>query len=203
MCRNSILSALILLTSLNAQSQTASNDSLERRFFIGSTLFVLANLVNDPDPPNYYQLNFGYRITRKDVVSLETITWNYYEPIGVPNGVKQNATNFPGKIQAFGAGLTYKRFLWKQFYAQVHSTALKQNYLDEENEKIQSGFQLFNTVRIGYQFRFFKNRLFLEPSIAMTFWPVNTNLPESFQVEEDKYPNYFLGEPGLHFGFNF
>ena len=203
MCRNTILSVLILLTSLNAQPQTASNDSLEKRCFVGSTLFVLANLVNDPEPPNYYQLNFGYRITPKDVVSLEAITWNYYEPIGVPNGVKQNATNFPGKVQAFGAGLAYKRFLWKQFYAQVHSTALKQNYLDEENEKIQSGFQLFNTVRIGYQFRFFKNRLFLEPSIAMTFWLVNTNLPESFQVEEDKYPNYFLGEPGLHFGFNF
>ena len=75
--------------------------------------------------------------------------------------------------------------------------------MDEGDKKIQSGFQLFNTLRFGYQFRLFQNRVFLEPSIACTFWPINTNLPESFQVEENKYPNYFLGEPGLHFGFNF
>lgn len=75
--------------------------------------------------------------------------------------------------------------------------------MDEMSNKIQSGFQLFNTLRAGYQFRFFKNRVFLEPSIACTFWPVNTNLPASFQVQEDKFPGFFLGEPGLHFGINF
>jgi hypothetical protein len=37
----------------------------------------------------------------------------------------------------------------------------------------------------------------------MTFWPINSNLPESFQREENKWKKYFLGEPGLHFGFRF
>ena len=97
----------------------------------------------------------------------------------------------------------FSKFLWKRAYTQVHSTLLRQHYLDEDGAKIQSGYQLFNTVRLGYQFRFFKNRFFLEPSVAMTFWPINTGLPESFQIEENKWNKYFLGEPGLHFGFNF
>lgn len=189
------------MISISVQSQI--DDLTDKKYHIGSTLFMLANLVDDPEPPKYYQLNIGYRITTKDVVSLELITWNYYEPLGVPYNQKASATNFPGRVQAFGAGLTYKRFVFKNTYAQFHSTLLRQNYLDEEDNKIQNGFQLFNTLRAGYQFRLFNNRLFIEPSVAMTFWPVNTNLPESFQTEEDKWKGYFLPEPGIHFGINF
>lgn len=196
-----IIFILLMLASWSAQAQ--EEEVLERECFIGSTFFMLFNLVDDPEPPRYYQLNLGYRITPKDVVSIELITWNYYEPQGVPWNEKQTAPNFQGSVQAIGAGLAYKRFLWSRSYVQIHSTAFRQNYLDESGDKIQSGFQLFNTIRVGYQFRFLKNRLFLEPSIAMTFWPINTNLPESFQVEENKWNNYFIGEPGLHFGYNF
>lgn len=196
-----MLSVCLVFTGLSAQAQMA--DQPNSRTFVGSTLFMLANLADDPEPPNYYQLNVGYRITPKDVISLEMITWKYYEPVGVPYGEKKEAANFPGSVQAFGLGLAYKRFLWKRAYAQLHATAFRQNYLDTSNQKIQSGFQLFNTLRIGYQLRFFNNRLFLEPSIACTFWPVNTNLPEGFQLEEDKFRAYFVGEPGLHFGINF
>jgi len=58
-------------------------------------------------------------------------------------------------------------------------------------------------VQLGYHFQFFKNRFFLEPSVAMTHWPINTNVPESFERVESKWSNYFLFEPGLHFGFKF
>lgn len=192
---------LLMITQLSAQNPTTP--TTEKPCFVGSTLFMLYNLVDDPEPPHYYQLNFGYRITPKDVVSLELITWRYYEPLGVPLGRKGTASNFPGHVQAYGIGLAYKRFLWKNAYAQVHATALRQNYRDEADRKIQQGFQLFNTIRVGYQFRFFDDRVFLEPSIACTFWPVNTNLPTSFQTKENQWNTYFLGEPGLHFGFNF
>lgn len=193
----------ILFSSTSLSAQFENNEIPEKKYFLGSTLFVLANLA--PNPPKYYQLNFGYRITPKDVISFEAITWTYNGPLGRPYGkdFENDASNFPGTVQAFGAGLAYKRFLWKRAYVQVHSTALYQNYLDKAGDKIQSGFQLFNTVRVGYQFRFFKNRFFLEPSIACTFWPINTNLPQSFREQEDQFPSYFLGEPGLHFGFNF
>lgn len=200
-----ILSTLVVLfsfSSIFAQSLLEDQPN-NKKYFVGSTLFMIANLVDDPEPPKYYQLNVGFRITPKNVVSLELITWHYYEPLGVPRKDKKTAPNYSGKVQAFGVGLAYKHFLWKSVYAQIHSTAFRQNYIDETNAKIQSGFQLFNTIRLGYQFRFFNNRFFVEPSIAMTFWPINSNLPKSFQTEEDKWNSYFLGEPGLHFGFNF
>ncbi len=78
-----------------------------------------------------------------------------------------------------------------------------QTYYDENNEKIQNGYTLFMTYRLGYQIELFENRFFIEPSIGLTHWPVKTGTPESFQLKENKWPNYFGFEPGLHFGFNF
>ncbi len=192
----------ILITSANAQS--VNKDSIDKKHFIGSTLFVLATPIVSPSPA-YYQLNYGYRVTPKDVVSVEAITWTYTGPLGRPYGPDFDNANsdFPGKVKAYGLGLAYKRFLWKGIYGQLHATAFHQNYLNEADAKIQSGFQLFNVIRFGYHLKLFKNRLFIEPSVAATSWPVNTNLPASFQAEEDKWPNYFLFEPGLHFGINF
>lgn len=200
-----ILSALLYLVFVTySPAQSIIPNKPEYECFVGSTLFVGLTPLLDPSP-KYYQLNLGYRITRKDVISLEAITWTYHGPLGRPYGpdYESKESEFPGEVQAFGMGLAYKRFLWKSAYVQLHSTAFKQDFKDESGKKIQSGFQLFNTLRFGYQIRFFSNRWFLEPSVAFTYWPVNTNLPESFQVEEDKWNNYFLFEPGLHFGFNF
>ena len=50
---------------------------------------------------------------------------------------------------------------------------------------------------------FGKEELFIEPSVAFTHWPINTNMPESFAKLEERWPNYFLFEPGLHIGYNF
>jgi len=195
-----LIVAIFTVFMANAQNE----NSLEKECYLGSSAFMLMNviLINDPEPPRFYMLDFGYRITPKDVVSLEAITWNYYEPIGMSSTEKVDGENFPGRVVAYGLGFTYKRFFWKQAFAKVHSTAFRQNFLDESGNKIQSGFQLFNTLRLGYQFRFFKNKFFLEPSFAVTNWPINTNLPATFQTLEDRYGKFDF-EPGLHFGFNF
>lgn len=202
--KNLFFAAITLFFFSNSFSQTSTDDVAPKKHFIGSTLFVLATPILDPSP-EYFQLNYGYRITEKDVISFEAITWKYSGPLGRPYGpdYDDEGSNFPGHVKAFGAGLAYKRFIWKGAYAQIHSTAFKQNYLDMDNKKIQSGFQLFNTLRLGYHIDLFKKRFFIEPSIAMTSWPINTNLPDSFQVEEDKWNKYFLFEPGLHIGINF
>lgn len=196
----SILTVLFFLTVGIKAQNTADQDY---KYFIGSSFFMLGNFLEES--PKYYQLNFGYRITPKSVVIVEAITWAYQGPLGRQYGphYENPESNYPGSVQAFGVGVSFKQFLTQRLYTQLHSTALRQNYLDLEGEKIQSGFQLFNALRLGYQFRFFKNRFFLEPSVAITFFPINTNLPESFQVQDDRFANYFLGEPGLHFGFNF
>jgi len=158
--KNKLFVTTALLMVLYQPLQAQDYDTTDKEYFVGSTFFMLANLVDDPEPPNYAQLNFGFRKTPKDIFSVELITWNYYEPLGVPASQKSSAPNFPGKVEAYGAGLSYKRFFWKRGFVQVHATLLKQNYLDESDNKIQDGYQLFNTVRLGYQFRFFKNRFF-------------------------------------------
>ncbi len=179
-------------------------DTIQYKHYFGSSAFVLLTPILEPSP-KFFQLNYGYRLTPKDVVSLEAITWSYLGPVGRAYGpdFENPASDFPGEVRAYGLALSYKRFLWKSLFAQIHSLGLRQHFLDDESKTIQTGFQLFNTLRVGYQFRLFKGRFFIEPSIAATYWPINTNLPEDFQAMEDLFPNYFLFEPGLHFGFNF
>lgn len=192
------------LTNISYGQEEEKKWGFEKNHYLGTQLFMIMTPLSDPSP-EYYQLNYGYRLTDKDEISFEAITWTYQGPIGRPYGkdYEKEETSFPGDVKAFGAGLAYKRFIWRNAFAQIHSTALRQIYRDSDKKKIQTGFQLFNTLRFGYHFKLFKNKVFLSPSVAFTYWPINTNLPESFQVEEDKYPNYFLFEPGLHFGVNF
>ncbi len=58
-------------------------------------------------------------------------------------------------------------------------------------------------LRLGYHLELFKKRFYVEPFVAFNYWPINTNLPESFAKMENKWPDYFLFEPGLNFGIKF
>ncbi len=169
------------------------------RHSIGSSLFLLGNFAPG-DPPYFFQLNYGNRLSEKNVLFAEAITWTYYEPLGTYGDSDQL---YPGKIRAFGLGVGYQRFLWKQLYVTAQATPFWQQFFDKEDSKIQNGFQLYLQSRVGYRVELFKHRWFLEPSVAFNYWPVNTNFPEAFQEIEDGNPNYFLFEPGLHFGFRF
>ncbi len=175
----------------------------EYKCYVGSSAILVANLL--PNPPSYYQLNFGYWITPKDVISLEAITWKYPAHTGIPYGSSfdDESEEYPGSIREYGVGVVYQRFLWKGLYTFLQALPLRRIYLDEDDKTIQKGFRLFSTLRLGYHIPLFKNRFFIEPSIAATFWPVDTNVPESFKRQDDKWNKYFLGEPGLHFGFKF
>jgi hypothetical protein len=64
-------------------------------------------------------------------------------------------------------------------------------------------FKLFLTARLGYQVGLLRGRLFLEPSVAFTYWPVDTHVPPAFAERDAWWPNHFLFEPGLHFGVRF
>ena len=197
-----IVIGFLSLGTLSAQ-QLPEDSSASYRCFVGSSAFVLYNLA--PDPPSFYQLNIGYRITPKDVISLEACTWTYKAPLGIPYGPSWGdaGENYPGSIREYGVGITYQRFLWHGLYASLQVIPLKRIYRDEERKTIQKGFQLFSTFRIGYHVPLFKNRLFIEPSIASTFWPVSTNVPPGFAVKDAKWNKFFLFEPGLHVGLNF
>jgi hypothetical protein len=201
-----LMAAVLALTVSSVYGQKTEQDSTYKKFYVGSTLWLLGNFIpDDTNPPDFVQLNVGYHITPKDVISVELKTWRYAWPLGIPYGKSFQAPgeNYPGYAREFGIGIVYQRFLWKGAYASIDAGNMLVKYMDENNKHIQNGYKLFMTYRLGYQFQFFKNRFFLEPSIAMTHWPINTNVPESFAKIEDKWPNYFLCEPGFHFGFKF
>jgi hypothetical protein len=201
-----LTSLMIVMGITLGFSQKTEQDSTYRKFFIGSTLWMLGNFIpDDPNPPDLVQLHFGYQITSKDVISVELKTWKYAWPLGIPYGKSFQAPgeNYPGYVKAYGIGLVYQHFWWKGAYTSFDAGNMLQKYMDENKKHIQNGYQLFMTYRLGYQFHFFKNRLFIEPSVAMTHWPINTNVPESFATIEAKWPKYLLFEPGLHFGIKF
>ena len=199
-----LISMMIVMSMTLAYSQKTEQDSTYRKFYIGSTFTMLGNFVPGP-APKFVQLNAGYRITPKDVISIEAKTWEYSWPLGIPYGKFFEAPEekYPGHVKEFGIGIVYQRFLWKGAYASIDAGNMFAKYLDENNKQIQKGYTLFMTYRLGYHFQFFKNRFFFEPSIAMTQWPIKTNVPEAFATLESKWPKYFLFEPGLHFGFKF
>ncbi|NOT74972.1 MAG: hypothetical protein HOP08_08580 [Cyclobacteriaceae bacterium] len=197
---------LLIISAIKLQAQHAKRDSTYKRWFVGSTLLMLGNFVpNDPNAPDFIQINVGYRITPKNVVFLELKRSKFTWPLGIPWGPSFDAPgeNYPGYVCQNVIGLAYNRFWWKGLYTGVHAMNAFQKYMDENNEKITDGYTLFMTYRLGYQLKFFKNRFFFEPSIGLTHWPVKTNTPESFKLKENKWPSYFGFEPGLHFGFNF
>ena len=199
--------ALILMMAgtLQGRAQYAKQDSTYSKFFIGSTLFMIANLVPDNNPPQMVYLNLGYRITGRDAISLEFKTWKYAWPIGIPYGKSYEAEGegFPGYIRERGVSLNYQRFLWNGLFAQVDVMPAFQTFVNENHKKIDNGFQIFNTYSIGYHIKFFKDRLFFQPSIAVTHRPYQSTMPDSFKQVDDKWSRFFFGQPGLHFGFNF
>jgi hypothetical protein len=199
-----LTSLIIVMCMSHAFSQKTEQDSTYRKFYIGSTFWMLGNFIPS-NPPDFVQLNVGYRITPHDVISIEAKTWKYAWPLGIPYGKSWEAPEeeYPGYAREFGIGIVYQRFLWKGAYASFDAGNMFVKYMGENNKHIQNGYKLFMTYRLGYHFQFFKNRFFIEPSIAMTHWPINTNVPETFAKKESKWPNYFLFEPGLHFGYKF
>lgn len=197
---------LLMASTIQLKAQNAKQDSTYKKYFIGSTFLMLGNLIpNDPNPPEFIQLNIGYRITPKNVVFLELKRSRFAFPLGIPWGKSFDAPgeNYPGYVRQNVIGLAYNRFWWKRLYTAVHAMNAFQKYYDERNKKIANGYTLFITYRLGYQVNLFKNRFFIEPSIGLTHWPVKTNTPQSFELKESKWPKYFGYEPGLHFGYNF
>ncbi len=195
----------IITNPIELKAQYTKQDTTHSKFFVGSTFFVLYNLVPDDNPPNFAQLNLGYRISPKDALSLELKTWTYRWSLGIPYGSLKEAPEekFPGYIKEYGFALTYQHFWWKGLYMGVHVMNAWQTFKDNEGKKIDTGFQIFNTYRAGYQFKFFKGRFFIEPSIAITHRPYHSEMPASFKQLDDQWSKFFFGEPGLHFGLNF
>lgn len=193
---------LAIFVNLNAQYDTS--DVNFKACFVGSTFAMLGNFLPE-NKPDFVQVSLGYRLTGNDVVSLELKTWKYGWSLGIPYGPSWEApeTTFPGYIREYGFALAYQRFWWKGLYTGVHVMSAWQSFVDENDNKIDNGFQIFNTYRLGYHVKLFKGKFFVEPSFAITHRAYQTTMPESFKAINDQYSKFFFGEPGLHFGYNF
>jgi hypothetical protein len=198
------LACSLMAGAAQAEESATGSSSASRPFSVGTSMFTLMNLVPMDEPPHFYQLNFGYQLTSNDRLSVEAMTWRYYRPLGIPYGEAYESPDeaYPGHIREYGIGLDYQRILWNGVYSSLTAVPFWREYYDTHNRKIGNGSQLFLTLRFGYHF-LIKDRVFIEPSIAFTCWPVKTNVPESFAAMDRKWPSYFLFEPGLHFGIVF
>lgn len=202
------LIALILLTAsvLQLKAQYTNTDSTYSRWFLGSTLFLLGNFATT-NRPDFVQLNIGYRITGKDVITIEPKTWKYAWPNGIHpffnNAYGKTKEKFPGYVREYGLSVAYQRFLWKGLYAELNVMPSLQNFVNDNGKKIDTGFQLFNTYRLGYHIKLFNDRFFIQPSLAITQRAFHTRMPDGFKKLDDKWSKFVFGEPGLHFGFNF
>ncbi len=194
------VSLLFVATAQGEEARPALN-SVSRPYSVSTSLFTLANLVPDDYPPYFFQLNVGYQLTPNDRLSIEAITWRYYHPLGVPYGDSFGSTSeaYPGHVREYGLGLAYQRKKWKGIYASAEAVPLWRQFYDEQDQKIGDGFQLFLTLRFGYYLEFW-DRLFIEPSVAFNYWPIATGGPSGFAARDEKWPSYFLFEPGLHLG---
>ncbi|HRK06604.1 MAG TPA: hypothetical protein PLZ57_02445 [Pseudobdellovibrionaceae bacterium] len=174
-------------------------------YFLGTSAFMLANLDRETtEPPRFAQLNLGYYLTSRDSISLELITWRYYAPHGALWDATTAADKFPGHVTSHGAGLAYQRFLGSSsnFYLALHATWFRQEYRNNIKELSEWGQQLFVTLRAGYRIEVASGRLFIEPSLAVTHWPIESGMPADFQAQEDKWRKFQV-EPGAHLGFTF
>jgi hypothetical protein len=203
----SMLLSVFVITSAFGQvfaetvsTLTQKENQLEKRHSLGSSLFILANLEDTDEPGDYFQLNYGYRLSKKHNFIVEAISWTYYEPLGKYE--KPDNKHYPGKVKAYGVGIGYQCFFWKNAFTTVQATPFYQKFYDDEKGKTQDGFQLYLQVKAGYRIEFFEN-CFVEPAVSFNYWPINTNMPDSFKPMEDDAPNYFLCEPSLHFGYTF
>jgi hypothetical protein len=196
----------IITGTLQLKAQYAKTDSTYKKWFVGSTLFLLGNLA-PTNPPDFVQLNIGYRITGEDVITLEPKTWKYAWPNGIHpflnKAYGKQEEKFPGYVREYGLSVSYQRFLWEALYAELNVMPTMQNFINNNGQKIDNGFQIFNTYRMGYHIKLFKDRFFIQPSIAITHRAFHTTLPDGFKQLDDKWSKFVFGEPGFHFGFNF
>ncbi len=196
---------ILMASTLQLNAQYDKQDTTYKRWFVGSSMFLLGNLA-PVNPPDFGQLNLGYRITGKDVISLELITWKSAWPLGInPFYNKAYGTpeeKFPGYIRDYGVGIAYQRYFWKGLYVAVHVMPTLQTYINENGKNVGNGFMIFNTNRVGYHIKLFKDRLFIQPSLGIAGRPYHTKMPDGFKQKDDKWPKW-TPEPGLHFGYNF
>ena len=130
---------LLMTSTLQLKAHYAKTDSTYKRWFVGSSLLMLGNF--SKISPEYVQLNVGYRITLKDVVSFEFKRSIYSFPLGLPFGPSfdKPGENYPGHARILAPTLGYQHFWWKRTYTSVYALNAFEKYIDEDKKEIGNG----------------------------------------------------------------
>ena len=200
-----ILIQALLCANATAQSDSGTNGQMNYmkneaplyKHSIGASLWMLANFFEDP--ADYYLFTYGYQPTAESRYFVEFNTWKYEEPLGTYGDSEEF---YPGYIREFGIGVGYQRFVWNGLFTTVQATPFLKYYYDEQDEKIQNGFQLYLQFVAGYQFNVLQDRLYLEPAYALKYWPIDTNFPDDFDAIREGTPDTIF-ELSFNFGYRF
>ncbi len=202
--RNIILSATLALATSVTLAQTGTRDTVRYNHYAGTSLWSLRNLF--PNGGDFYELDYGHRLSKKEFLVARAITWKYDAPLGIPFGspdLGSDSVKYPGYVRAWGLGAGYQHFIYRRLFAAAYATGFIQNFYGTGKGKVQSGFQLFLQAKVGYRFNFFRGKVYFDPAISFNYWPVNTSFPAAFAQKEKDWPDYFLFEPHFNFGINF
>ncbi len=209
-----VLVVVLLFTTICTGGVFAETDTpvkeldQDYKFSISTPWLSFLNIGQEETNIQMYEFHFGYKLTEKDEIKIKVATWKLFEPLGIqmwdPHMLKESEY-YPGRLLEYGIGIGYQRTLWKGLFAAIEILPLKQEYLNEDGDKIKDGFRLYTSYHIGYKIPLFNNRFYIAPQIHCNYWPIMTDAPEGFQERENRdwSKNYFLFEPNIHIGVNF
>lgn len=214
------IATLLLLTIFAVQAfgqnseesiSSSDKDSVSHyKFRFSSPWHTFAKFENDIPSVQMYEFHFKYDLDTKNIFGLKFATWRLFQPMGILwwdgllDKLDSQTEFYPGFVRYTGLGVTYQRMLWKGLFATVEVLPQLKTYLNQENNRIRNGFQLYTSYHIGYHIPlFFKGRLFVEPQIHCQYWPVSTNSPQAFKEINNRWRNHFLLEPNIYIGFKF
>jgi len=180
--------------------------SRDFKYSINTTWLSFTNFGDDKTNTQHYELHVKYKLTPKDRIGIKIATWKLFAPMGIqlwdPLFLKESEF-YPGRLREDGLGVTYQRMIWKGLFTTIEILPQLKTYYDQNKNKIGTGFKLYTSYHVGYHIPLFKNRMFIEPQIHCQYWPIDTNIPESFRRKESKWDNYFLFEPNIYIGVKF
>lgn len=200
-----LLRALLSMTLLLGMTRAAGAEPAggeDRRWSVGTSLFMLANLL--PDSGHFYYLEVDRSVSRRDALVFSAVTWTYHAPIGIPYGSSaygSSSQDYPGSVRSVGLGVGWSHDLYRGLNVVVRSLHFLQRY-EQDDGPTRTGYQLFLQTRLGWRLALGSSGLWFEPSIAFNWWPIETGRPASFVALDDRWPSYFLFEPWLNVGWS-
>ena len=199
-----------------AQANLQINKVTERdyKYRVSVPGIILPQLVekswNERKHTQHIELHVKRNLDHKNIIGLKLATWRLFQPMGILwwdgllDKVDDGTEYYPGHVRTSGIGITYQRMLWKGLFATVEVLPQFQTYLDEQENKVGDGFQLYNSYHLGYHIAFGKSkRFFIEPQVHCQHWMFDNSAPAGFKELDDKWGSYFLFEPNIYLGVKF